>query len=183
MAGQTAHDRLRDIIREKSFKHGDFILASGKKSDLFFNMKLTMLDPEGANLLADALLEVIKRENVTAVGGMAVGGVPLVATVCAKSHADHPVKAFYVRDKAKDHGIISQIDGYLDDGDEVIILEDVVTTGGSVMKAVAAVQARNCKVRKILAIVDRCEGGRENLAEQGLALEALYDRHDFVPPQ
>ncbi|MEM7170473.1 MAG: orotate phosphoribosyltransferase [Pseudomonadota bacterium] len=181
MTQENPRDRLRDIIREKSFKYGDFTLASGKKSDVFFNMKLTMLDPEGSQLLADAILEIMTRDQIRVVGGIAVGGVPLVAAVCVKSYPTYPVKAFYVRDKVKDHGIMEQVDGFLDDGDEVILLDDVITTGGSVMKAVKAARGRNCRIRKIVTVVDRCEGGRENLAAEGLDLEALYDRSDFVP--
>lgn len=179
-AADPRRARLRDIIAERSFRKGDFTLASGKKSDVFFNLKTTMLDPEGASLLSELILEILEREGVRTVGGLAMGAVPLVASVCAKSFPGYPVEAFFVRKQVKDHGIMEQVDGNLAEGAEVVLLEDVVTTGGSVMLAVEAARARGCTVKFILAVVDRREGGRENLEKQGLELVSLFAREDFV---
>jgi orotate phosphoribosyltransferase len=181
-AGPDTSDRarLRQIIAERCFKKGDFTLASGKKSDVFFNLKPAMMDPEASNLLAEAILDVLRREGVRSVGGLAMGAVPLVASVCTKSYPDYPLEAFFVRKQIKDHGIMQQIDGNLTEGAEVVLLEDVVTTGGSVMIAVEAARAKGCKVKCILTVVDRMEGARENLEREGLRLESLYTREDFV---
>lgn len=173
-------DRLREIIEEKSLITGrTFTLASGRTSSFFVNLKQTMLDPEGANLLADLVLDVMEAEGIRNIGGLEMGAVPLVAAVCTKSFARTPVKAFFVRKAVKDHGAAKLIDGHLDEGAEVLIIDDVVTTGGSAVQAAEAVRARGCQVSKILAIVDREEGGRETLASQGFELISLLRRSDF----
>jgi orotate phosphoribosyltransferase len=173
-------ERLRQIIEEKSLMKGrSFTLASGKSSSFFVNLKQTMLDPEGSNLLAELVLEVLESHDIRNVGGLEMGAVPLVASVCTKSHGRFPVNAFFVRKAMKDHGAGQLIDGHLDPDAEVLIIEDVVTTAGSALQAVAAVRARGCTVSKVLAIVDRREGGKENLAKEGLELISLFDRGDF----
>lgn len=172
--------RLRQIIEDKSLMTGQtFTLASGKTSRFFVNLKQTMLDPEGSNLLADLVLDVLESHNIRNIGGLEMGAVPLVASVCTKSHGRFPVNAFYVRKEMKDHGAGRLIDGHLESGAEVLIIEDVVTTGGSALQAVEAVRARGCRVSKVLAIVDRQEGGKENLEREGLELISLFDRSDF----
>ena len=173
-------ERLRQIIEEKSLmKGGSFTLASGKSSSFFVNLKQTMLDPEGSNLLAELVLEVLESHGIRNVGGLEMGAVPLVASICTKSHGRFPVNAFFVRKAMKDHGAGKLIDGPLDPGAEALIIEDVVTTAGSALQAVAAVRALGCTVTKVLAIVDRQEGGKENLEKEGLELISLFDRSDF----
>ena len=173
-------DRLRRIIEEKSLITGQtFTLTSGRTSSFFVNLKQTMLDPEGANLLADLVLDVMEARGIRNIGGLEMGAVPLVAAVCTKSFNRVPVNAFFVRKTVKDHGTAQLIDGHLEEGGEVLIIDDVVTTGGSAVKAAEAVRARGCQVTTILAIVDRQEGGRENLAQQGFELISLLRRSDF----
>ena len=172
--------RLRQIIEEKSLITGrTFTLASGRTSSFFVNLKQTMLDPEGANLLADLVLDVMEDQDIHNIGGLEMGAVPLVSAVCTKSYGRFPLNAFFVRKNVKDHGAEKLIDGHLDEGSEVLIIDDVVTTGGSAMQAAEAVRARGCQVSKILAIVDRQEGGRENLAGHGFELISLLNRSDF----
>ena len=156
-----------------------FTLSSGKTSRFFVNLKQTMLDPEGSNLLADLILDVLEKHEIRNFGGLEMGAVPLVASVCTKSHGRYPVNTFFVRKKVKDHGAAKLIDGHLEDGAEVLIVDDVVTTGQSAMQAVEAARSRGCRVSKILAIVDRQEGGRENLEKEGLELISLFTRGDF----
>jgi orotate phosphoribosyltransferase len=173
-------DRLRQIIEEKSLLTGQsFTLASGKASNFFVNLKQTMLDPEGSNLLAELILDVLEKHDIRNFGGLEMGAVPLVAAVCTKSFPQYPVNTFFVRKKVKDHGAAKLIDGHLDEGAEVLIVDDVVTTGQSAMQAVEAARSRGCRVSKILAIVDRQEGGRENLKNQGIELISLFTRTDF----
>lgn len=172
--------RLRQIIEEKSLITGrTFTLASGRTSSFFVNLKQTMLDPEGANLLADLILDVMEEQGIRNIGGLEMGAVPLVSAACTKSFERYPVNAFFVRKGAKDHGAAQLIDGHLEEGSEVLIIDDVVTTGGSAIQAAEAVKARGCQVSKILAIVDRQEGGRENLADHGFELISLLERRDF----
>ncbi len=173
-------ERMRRIIEEKSLITGrSFTLASGRTSTFFLNMKQTMLDPEGSSLLADAVLDVLEAHRIQNIGGLEMGAVPLVAAVCVKSFGRFPVNAFYVRKKLKDHGTQQLIDGHLDPALEALIIDDVVTTGGSALQAAEAVRERGCPVSKVLAIVDRQEGGREKLEAQGFELISLFDRGDF----
>jgi orotate phosphoribosyltransferase len=173
-------ERLRQIIVEKSLITGrTFTLASGRTSSFFVNLKQTMLDPEGANLLADLILDVMEEQGLHTIGGLEMGAVPMVSAVCTKSFKRFPVNAFFVRKGVKDHGAAQLIDGHFEEGAEVLIIDDVVTTGGSAIQAAEAVQARGCRVSKILAIVDRQEGGRENLSKHGFELISLLERRDF----
>ena len=173
-------ERLRHIIEEKSLVTGrTFTLASGRTSSFFVNLKQTMLDPEGANLLADLVLDVMEAQGIRNIGGLEMGAVPLVSVVSAKSFKRYPVNAFFVRKSVKDHGAAQLIDGHIEEGSEALIIDDVVTTGGSAVQAAEAVRARGCPVSKILAVVDRQEGGRENLAKQGFELISLLERSDF----
>ena len=173
--------RLRDLIEEKSLARGDFALASGRSSGYFFNMKTTMLDPEGLNLIADAFIGRIAGESAGHVGGIAMGAVPIVSAICAKSLATPlPRRAFFVRKERKDHGMERQVDGYLPAEGEVLLFEDVTTTGGSAMIAVEAVRQAGCTVRTLYTVVDRLEGAEANLAREGIRLDALFTRDDFV---
>ena len=173
--------RLRDIIATKSLLTGrNFTLASGKPSGFFFNMKKTMLDPEGANLIADLMLDLLEKEDATHAGGVAMGAVPLVSALCVKSfQRGRPLGCFYVRKETKDHGTESLVEGNLEKGARVAILEDVTTTGGSALKAVAAVKAEGATASLVMTVVDRLEGAQEAFAAEGLRLVPLFTRDDF----
>jgi orotate phosphoribosyltransferase len=165
--------RLQAIIqRESVLTGGDFQLSAGGASTLFFDMKKTMLHPEGSNLVAELMLDALDDGGEEYVGGLEMGAVPLVAAVCVKSFQRRPVKAFFVRKAVKDHGTAKLIDGQIEDGAAVVLVEDVTTTGASVLKA--------CRVARVITIVDRLEGARENLSKEGLDLVALFTRDDFA---
>ena len=173
--------RLRQLIRELSFTKGQFKLASGRTSNYFFNLKPTMLHPEGINLLADAILEKLKGLEADYIGGLAMGAVPIVVAVVMKSQAsDRPLKGFWVRKEVKDHGIVKAVDGDLADGAKVVIVEDVTTTGGSAMKAVEEAKKKHCEIRTVITVIDRLEGAKENLAKQGIELISLFTTEDFL---
>jgi orotate phosphoribosyltransferase len=179
MASSTEH-RLLALIRDRSLlREGAFQLASGGSSNYFFDMKKTMFDPEGAALLADLLFERIKGENVDYIGGLETGAIPIVAAVCRRSWPEKPIKGFFVRKEYKGHGTDRLIDGYLEQGARVILFDDVTTTGGSVMKAVEKARQFGCEIVKVVTVVDRLEGARENFAKQGIKFEALFTRADF----
>lgn len=174
-------ERLRQIIAAKSLlSGGDFQLASGRSSPVFFDMKPAMLDPEGANLIAAGVLDLLRDDGITHIGGLVMGAVPLIGAVCVRSFADRPLAGFFVRKEPKARGTRRMIEGNLAPGATVALLEDVTTTGGSVLQAVAAVRAADCRVAKVVTIVDRLEGAKENLAAEGLALAALFTRDDFI---
>ena len=158
----------------------EFRLASGKTSNVFFDLKKTVLDPEGANLMADAVLDLLKDDRPDFIGGLEMGAVPVVQAICTKSFPENPIRGFFVRKELKGHGTNQSIEGHLGEGARVVVLEDVTTTGGSALKAVAAVEGRGCRVDRVITIVDRLEGARENLARHGITLIALFTKDDFA---
>jgi orotate phosphoribosyltransferase len=173
-------ERLRDIIaRQSLLQDRDFILASGRASNFFFDMKKTMFDPEGASLLADLLFDQIKMEHVDYIGGLETGAIPIVAALCARSWPEKPIKAFFVRKEVKGHGTDQRIDGLLERGSRVILFEDVTTTGSSVMQAVRQALQFECTVVKVISLVDRLEGAAENFRTAGIKFEALFTLRDF----
>jgi len=178
----TRLDRLKEIIKEKSYiTDGDFKLVSGATSNFFFDMKVTLLDPEGANLAAELILDKIEGQNIKAIGGLAIGACPIASAVCVKSYGSKtPVNAFYVRKEPKKRGTQKMIEGaVLQEGDRVVMIDDVTTSGGSVIKAIDLVQELGCKVVKVITIVDREQGAKDNLAKKELVLDAIFSKHDF----
>jgi orotate phosphoribosyltransferase len=182
---KSARDRLIAIVRERSFSRGGEIkLASGRSSSFYFNMKPTMLHPEGAHLIASLMLEAIKGDRVDLIGGLEMGAVPIAAAITAVSHgAGRPMRAFFVRKQAKEHGTKSLIEGLAPgeslNGKRLVIVEDVTTTGGSALKAVEAVRAEGAEVVRVLTIVDRQEGAAETFRAAGIAFGALLQAMDF----
>ncbi len=180
--GDSTH-RLKEIIKEKSFRKGEFTLASGKTSNYFFDLKPTMMNPEGINLIADVVLDKLKDLDnvvVAAIGGMATGAIPIVAVVSAKTFEQGELlPAFFVRKVAKDHGTENQIEGELTPGAVVVLVEDVTTTGGSVFEAVKAVRAIGCEVAHVITVIDRLEGARDYLKEEDIELHSIFVRTDF----
>ena len=172
--------RLRDIIRERSLlQDRGFVLTSGRSSNFFFDMKRTLLDPEGGGLVADLLFDMIRDDDVDAVGGLETGAIPIVALLCARSWPEKPITGFFVRKEAKGHGTDQRIDGLLDRGARVILFEDVTTTGGSVMQAAEQVLRLDCKIVRIISIVDRLEGAVENFKAAAIPFESLFTWRDF----
>lgn len=183
MSGDDARGRLAAIVAERSFRRGTFTLASGKTSSLYFNLKPTMLHPEGAHLIATAMLDLLP-EGTEYVGGLEMGAVPLAAACAAISHQEgRPVRAFFVRKQAKEHGAKTQVEGLMDSeslsGSRVALLEDVTTTGGSVMKAADMIRQAGGITDTVVTVLDRQEGAREALAEAGLELRSVLTADMF----
>jgi orotate phosphoribosyltransferase len=173
--------RLQEIIRVQSLKTGTFTLSSGRTSTYLFQLRQTTMLPEGAALLGDIIVDYMKSQGIACVGGLEMGAVPIVAATAAVSHLkNYPVDAFFVRKAAKEHGARERIDGFLRDGAEVLMIDDVATTGGSILKAIEGIVGHGCHVRRALAVVDREEGAAENLAAQGIKLAAIFKRSDFL---
>lgn len=171
---------LRQIISKLSvITDKEMKLASGMTSTIYFDMRRTTLDPEGAGLIADEILEILKGEPVDCIGGLVVGAVPIVAAVSIKSYPQRPIPGFFVRKEAKAHGTRKLIDGNFKDGDVAVILDDVTTSGGSVLKAVNAVRMRGGLVSKVITVVDRLEGAQANLKDKDIELIALFTKADF----
>jgi len=167
--------KVLEIAREVgALQEGDFTLTSGKKSNYYFDGKRLSLSPSGAYWLGKAIFEVVSQLSVDSVGGIAVGGYPIVTAVALVSHLEgKPIPAFMVREVAKEHGTRKQIEGHLKAGSRVAVIDDVVTTGGSVFRAIEAAEAAGCKVVKVMAIVDRHEGGGDLLRAKGYDFTAI----------
>jgi orotate phosphoribosyltransferase len=175
-------DRLVEILMERSVRHGTFTLASGKESDLYVDARQTTLSPEGALVIADLILERLHPEAV-GVGGPVTGADPITGAVALRSwQQGRPIHGFMVRKEPKGHGAGNQVEGRagLPDGSKVCMIEDTVTTGGSLIKAIRAVEDAGLEVVQVICIVDRCEGAAERFAEAGYTLEALVTRRDIT---
>ncbi len=174
-------DDLLALLMEKSFKRGDFTLASGAKSNYYINGKMTALDSRGAYLAARIFMAMISDDVPDAIGGLTLGADPIIGSILSLAGMeDLPLKGFIVRKEAKGHGTRSLVEGPLDEGDRVVIIEDVVTTGGSSKKAIDAAEALGAKVSRVLAIVDRQQGGTENLRKQGIRLESIFNIDELL---
>ena len=181
-----ARQRLIAIVKARSFQSGrEFKLASGRTSTLYFNMKPTMLDAEGAYLAATLMLDALADDPASQVGGLEMGAVPLVSALAALSHLrGAPRRALIVRKAAKDHGTKSLIEG-LAIGEEiagktVAVLEDVTTSGGSSLKAVAILREAGATVTRVLTLLDRQEGAEAAFTAAGVRLDSILRAADFV---
>jgi orotate phosphoribosyltransferase len=174
-------NRLYMLLRERAFRRGRVVLASGKESDYYFDMKPAMLDPDGASLMAELILQELQGLNVDAVGGLEMGAVPLIAPVAMKSPAfGRYLPGFFVRKAVKDHGTQKRVDGNDITGKSVVILEDVTTTGGSAMDAVKAVEEAGAKVALVISILDRGEGAAELYEKAGIPFKSLFKAEEFL---
>ena len=173
-------ESLKDIVREKALEFGEFVLASGKIGTYYLDCRKVTLDSQGAKLIALGILEMLGDTLPDAVGGMAIGADPITAAVLTEAATqDKELRGFIVRKEAKEHGKGNQVEGPVQAGDRVVIVEDVVTTGGSSLKAIEYVEAAGLKVEGVIAIVDRLEGGREAFAAAGHELRTLFTVRDF----
>jgi orotate phosphoribosyltransferase len=185
LSKSASRARLAEIIRKRSFGRGEITLASGRKSDFYFNLKPTMLDPEGAALLAELTFEALKDDGLDYVGGLEMGAVPLAGAIAQLSWLKgHPIAAFFVRKKPKEHGARLAVEGLAKgeslQGKRVVIVEDVTTTGGSALKAVEAVRDAGAEVVLVLTMVDRDEGATDTFAQVGLPFRSLYKAAEFL---
>lgn len=175
------------IIKERSFKRGNFQLASGRTSDFYLDMKPSMMNPEGIWAISNLLCDRLRGTGVQCVGGLAMGAVPLVSGVALVSHLRaQPLPAFFVRQEVKNHGTKKKIEGLLDNGfaevagKPVAILDDVTTTGQSAMIAVTTAREAGAHVRMVVSVVDRLEGARDYYRQQDIDFVSIFTRDDFM---
>jgi orotate phosphoribosyltransferase len=172
---------LYELVKKRSFKFGKFVLSSGKESSYYFDGKQVTLHPLGAYVLAKVIIEKIKDKNIQAVGGLTIGADPIVGSLAPICYLEGlNLKLFIVRKAAKEHGEKRLIEGpKLLSSDRVVILDDVLTTGSSIIRAIEAVKDIGCPVVKIIVLVDRLEGGTEKIENMGLKVDSIFTIRDF----
>ncbi len=172
--------RLIELVKQHALRFGDFTLASGKKATYYLDCRKLTLDSEGANVIAAGILEAIGDDFPDAVGGMAIGADPITAAVitCAWQQ-NKPLKGFIVRKEAKGHGTGQQVEGPVEAGLSAVMMEDVVTTGGSSLKAIEHAREFGLKVDRIFAIVDRGENSAAIFADVGVKFQSLLHVSDL----
>ena len=175
---ERARASLLAVIKEKSYRYSptaEFTLASGAKSKFYFDMKMTMLHPDGARLIADVLSEKLSHHKTRYVAGLELGAVPLIVAACMRG-----CHGLIVRKDKKGHGTRKLVEGSLpSEGTEVIVLDDVTTKGDSVLTAVSEVRAAGCLVKTVLTLVDREDEAQEKLRSAGITLEPIFTLADF----
>lgn len=172
--------QLIGLVREKALKFGDFTLASGRKASYYLDGKQVTLDSAGCVLVAEGMLDLLAADPPDAVGGMSIGADPITAAVITMAGVRGlPLKGFLVRKEPKGHGTQRYLEGPVQPGQRVVIVEDVVTTGGSSLLAIERAEAFGLVVRGVLAIIDRLEGGAAAFAQRGYELRSLLTVRDF----
>jgi orotate phosphoribosyltransferase len=177
-------ERLAEIILGRSFKYSDnppFTLASGRKSNYYFNCKPTTLDPEGMNLIGTIIFDMLKDSDITAAGGLTLGADPIANALSVISYQKgKPIKSFIVRKDVKDHGTKSAIEGNVRAGEKVAIIDDVITTGGSTITAIEQARKEGLSVQRVITLIDREEGGRENILKHIDNIESVFTRTEIM---
>jgi len=179
----TDNRTLVALLAERSAKRGQFTLASGKQSTFYIDARLTTMSPEGLSIIGPLALSVLQQTgwSVDAIGGLTLGADPISYAISYTSAAtDHPLRAFTVRKEAKAHGMGNLLEGPFRKGDHVAVIEDVLTTGGSALRAVDAVRAAIGTVVGVLALVDREEGGRQAIEKAGIPVVALTTASQII---
>lgn len=177
------HDRLLTLLAERSARRGHFTLASGRQSTLYIDARLTTMSPEGLSLIGPLALAALHEAkwDISAIGGLTLGADPVSYAISyASASTSRPLRAFTVRKEAKTHGTGRLIEGPFEAGDRVAVIEDVITTGGSAIRAAESIRAAGGTVVGVLALVDREEGGKEALNAAGFEVLALARATDIV---
>jgi orotate phosphoribosyltransferase len=173
-------EHLRQLINRKAVLKGTFTLASGDTSSYYINMKKVTFSAEGSYTLAKYIFELIKDTQVETIGGLEIGSIPISSAVSSLSWAKgRPIDSFCVRKQAKGHGTKDRVGGFLESGQNVIVLDDVVTRGNSTLEAVKQVQNAGAKILHIISIVDREAGARELFAQEGLVYQPIFSKDDL----
>jgi orotate phosphoribosyltransferase len=174
---------LFEIVKRLSFKRGDFVLASGKRSDYYVDCRLSTLDGRGSYLIGHLLYDQLVDLHVDAVGGMTLGADPIVSSILYRSaEVGKPMSGFLVRKEPKGHGAGNQIEGNIAPWMRIALVEDVVTTGGSTLKAIAAIRKAypSIEIVTVLSIIDREAGGKEAFSRLGIPCQSLYSVQAFL---
>ena len=176
--------QLIQLIFEKAFKYSEepvFKLVSGRMSNYYFNCKAVTLHPEGMYLLGNIIFEMIRESRVKGIGGLTLGADPIADAVAYTSYLRKaPIEAFVVRKTAKSHGTMQWIEGNITGGDKVVIVDDVITTGKSTIEAITKAREAGLEIVKVIALVDRQEGGKENIETLGFKVDSVVTREEVM---
>jgi orotate phosphoribosyltransferase len=179
-----AKERLIELIIARSFKYSDnppFKLVSGRTSNYYFNCKPTTLDPEGMNLIGTLVFDMLSDSPATAAGGLTLGADPIANALAVISYQQgRPIQSFIVRKDVKDHGTRSAIEGNVKAGEKVVILDDVITTGGSTITAIERAREAGLDIDRVVVLIDREEGGRENILAHCGRVDAVLTRTEVM---
>jgi orotate phosphoribosyltransferase len=175
-------DLLFEMIKKYAFKNGNYILSSGKRSKYYIDMRQITLSSKGLFLCTELVFDHIKDLDFTAIGGIELSAVPIIGGISLKLHGINPnYKYFVVRKESKNHGTQKLIEGQnLNNNDKVIIVDDVLTTGNSIVKVIDTIDKLNCEIVKVIVLVDRDKGGKELLNKLGIEVESLFTIHDLM---
>jgi orotate phosphoribosyltransferase len=174
----NTRNRLQELFRARALQFGDFTLASGKKSSYYVNSKKVLFHAEAISLLGELLYDATNDLDFQAIGGLEVGAIPMAAATLTAFHRHgRPLEGFFVRKQAKTHGSLDRVEGQVNSGDKVVVIDDVLTTGGSVVQAIEAVEELGAKVVRVVCICDRLQGAKEALAKYDF--RPLFTIRDF----
>lgn len=179
----TDHEeQLLKIIKKNSLKFGEFNLAYGGKSNYYIDGKMTLTTPQGAYLIAKIIVDRITPYKINAIGGLEIGAIPIamaVTTLCGIEKKN--INSFFVRKEPKTRGTKKWIEGVLGENDKIIIVDDVITTGTSIVKAIQKIleEASGCEIVKVITLVDRLMGGKENIEKEGYQYEPIFTIKDL----
>jgi orotate phosphoribosyltransferase len=179
----TDYSALITLLAERSAKRGQFTLASGKGSDFYIDARLTTMSPEGLSIIGPLALSALRGIgwNIDAIGGLTLGADPISYAISyASATSDHPLRAFTVRKEPKAHGTKKLLEGPLRKGDRVAVIEDVITTGSSALRAIEAVRSAKASIAGVLALVDREEGGRQAIENAGISVISLVTADQII---
>jgi orotate phosphoribosyltransferase len=182
-------EQLRALLQKKSIYHGEFTLASGAKSDFYVDARLTTFDPRGACLIGEVGWELVKEtasrlgQHVNAIGGLTMGADPVALSIgiaAQRQDSSTPLQVFTVRKTAKEHGRQKRIEGNFSSGDSVVVVDDVITTGGSTIQAIDAIEEAGGQIAFVIVLVDREEGGRAAIEKRGYKVVPIFTRADLT---
>jgi len=181
---QAQRDQLRQMLLSRSMRFGEFVLSSGATSNYYIDVRKTSLHPDGLKLISELFYEVLKADNVTAVGGLTLGADPLVAGVMLHAaRAGRPIEGFLVRRTTKDHGLRGQVEGNLAGHKRVAILDDVITSGESALIAAEAAESYRAEIVRVLAVVDREQGASQIFQQRGYPFTPLFSIGELLPAE
>jgi len=170
------------LLKTQAFSMGKFILSSGKESSFYLDARLVTLSAPGAYLTARVILDMIRQDELDAIGGPTLGADPMVGAIASLSHqAGKPINTFIIRKQPKAHGKQQQVEGpLLKEGGSVVIIDDVATTGKAFVESIEVLQKMNIKIKKAICVIDRGEGAREALAKYNVPLQSIFTVSEFL---